>query len=165
MVMSLLPSNASDPACRVALLVGDGIDGEAMRAVHRALTHQGVRPSFVGPRLGIVRCSGGEAISVDIRLEGASALGWDALVVPQGDIGLATLLQTDAATRFVADGHRSGKPLLVLGGGATMVEAAGIPVLQEDGDARPGLFVHPTGTATLESTVARFVGAVRAGIA
>ena len=121
---------------RVALLVADGVDAIALRAVHAQLAQLGAAPRYVGVRLGRVKPRAGDAIHVEVTFETAPSATWDAVVVPDGDTGLAALGQ---AVEFIKDQYRHCKPILVLGQQSILAEAAQLPVALPDGSADPGL--------------------------
>ena len=69
---------------RVAILVADGCDGEALVALADRLTSDGAVPRFVSTTLGSVQPASGDAIEVDISLEAAPSVLYDAVVLPDG---------------------------------------------------------------------------------
>ena len=69
---------------RIAILVADGIDGEAVKALHAGLLEAGAVPRIVGARLGQVNTEQGDAIDVEVTLETGPAVLYDALAVPGG---------------------------------------------------------------------------------
>ena len=73
------PGDGSIAARRVAILVADGVRrrGAASRWP-RAAHGQGAVPRFVGPTLGGVDARGGEPIEVDVGIEAAPSVLFDA---------------------------------------------------------------------------------------
>ena len=51
-------------------------------AMHEALAAQGAVPRFVGVKLGQVQSASGEPIEVEISMETAPSVVWDAMIVP-----------------------------------------------------------------------------------
>ena len=141
---------------QIALLVADGVDGDSLRTAHAALAGAGAAPRFVGARLGKVTPRSGAPIHVEVTLETAPSVVWDAVVVPAGDDALADLGQ---AVDFVKDPYRHGKAILALGDSSALVAAAKLPDSLPDGSADPGLIVagHRGGA---DSAVAAFIAAV-----
>ena len=78
------PGDGSIRTRRVAILVADGCDGEALVALADRLTSEGAVPRFVSTTLGSVQPADGDAIEVDVSLEAAPAVLYDALVLPDG---------------------------------------------------------------------------------
>jgi catalase len=140
--LSLLarPGDGSIRTRRVALLVADGVNGKAMNALHAELLRQGAVPRFVGPRLGAVRTTEGDEIDVEVSLETAPAVLFDAAVAPDGAAAQA-LSKIGLALEFIKDQYRHCKPILALGVGKALFEAAGIPLRLPEGGADPGILI------------------------
>jgi catalase len=109
----------------VALLVANGIAASSVLEAHRFLAEAGAVPRFVGATLGRVQCSGGETIEVEISMEAASAVLYDALILPDGKEGVDALQLVGHAMEFVKDQYRHCKPILAFGASSAMLEAAG----------------------------------------
>ncbi|MGZ8260724.1 MAG: catalase, partial [Caldimonas sp.] len=138
--LSLLarPGDGGVRGRKVALLVADGIDGESLRAAHRALADQGAAPRFVGVRLGRVRPASGAPIDVEVTLETAPSVTWDAVVIPGNDAALAKVGQT---LEFLKDQYRHCKPMLFLGASSESMQECKLPQTLPDGSADPGLLL------------------------
>ena len=131
------PGSAGVKSRKVALLIADGIDGESLRAVHAALVKAGAIPRYIGARLGEVHPATGEAIHVEVTMETAPSVVWDAMVIPSQDDALAEL---GSAVEFLKDQFRHCKTILVLGQESALVEAAAIPLTLDDKPI-PGLLL------------------------
>ncbi|HEY6645419.1 catalase [Povalibacter sp.] len=134
---------------RVAILVADGVDGASALAIHEALTAQEAVPRFVGVKLGTIESASGEDFEVEISLETAPAVVWDAMIVPDGEAAAATLAQRGQALEFLKDQYRHCKPILLIGAAQALLDAAGVPPALPSGKADPGLlrFDQATGDA------------------
>jgi catalase len=135
------PGDGSARGARVALLVADGAEGASLRAIHGALARVRAAPRYVGLRLGRVTCDGGEAIEVEATLETMPSVLWDAVVLPGGALADARLADIGLAVEFVKEQYRHCKPLLVLGGESTLLEAAGVAMAEADTPPDPGIIV------------------------
>jgi catalase len=137
--LSLLarPGNYGIKTRRIAILVADGADGDSLSTLHERLLAEGAVPRFVGPKLGSI----GE-IDVEVTLEASPAVLYDAVVVPDGEAA-AALATVGQALEFVKDQYRHCKPILVLGSGDRLLEAAGIPDALPNGKPDPGI-LHAT---------------------
>ena len=142
------PGNGDVGGRRVALLVCDGIDADSLRSVHAALAKAGAAPRFVGARLGAVKPQNGAPVHVEVTLETAPAVLWDAMVVPAGDAAQQTLAALGQALEFAREQYRHCKPLLVLGGATTFLDAAGIKPSLPDGRPDPGIVTGAGGDRT-----------------
>jgi catalase len=124
---------------RIAILVAEGIDDASVTELHRLLAERGAVPRFVGVRLGKIEGATGNAIDVEISLETSPAVLYDALILPDGDAGVAALGESGQALEFIKDQYRHCKPILVLGAAQTLLEAVNIPLTLPDGTADTGL--------------------------
>ncbi len=135
------PGDGNIRTRRIAILVADGVDGEAATALHEALTEQGAVPRYVGARLGAVKTAGGETLEVEVTLETMPSVLFDALAVPGGKVAVQTLGNAGMALEFIKDQYRHAKPILALNEGADLVENAGVPARLPSGEDDPGLLV------------------------
>jgi catalase len=150
------PGDGSIRTRRIAILVGDGVEGDSLRVLQKALLDEGAVPTFVGVRLGSCEDAGGGSLEVGATFENSPAVLFDALVVPDGD---ATAISKDARSmEFVQLHYRHAKTLLVLGSGRALAEAAGIPMSLPSGEPDPGLIV--AGTEALKDAGRAFIVAV-----
>jgi len=128
---------------RVAILVADGVDASAAMTMHETLMGQGAVPRFVGIKLGQVRGANGDAIEVEVSMEAAPSVLWDALIVPDGDQALDALSNSGHAIEFIKDQYRHCKPMLFVGLAEGLLEDVGIPERLTSGEADPGLLQFP----------------------
>jgi catalase len=135
------PGDGSIRTRRVAILVADGVDVTVAQPIHAALLSEGAVPRFVGPRLGTVRGGNGAELEVEISLETGPSVLFDALAIPDGDAGAQALTKVGQALEFVKDTFRHCKPILAVGGGKRLLEAANLPSALPDGKPDPGLLV------------------------
>jgi len=123
------PGSTGVKTLKVAILVADGIDGDSVREMYAALVKAGAVPRLIGPKMGMVKPSSGEAIHVEVSMEAAPAVTFDALVLPANDEGL---MQTAHAVDFLKEHFRHCKPIRVLGDESMVVEQAGLPDASKD---------------------------------
>ncbi|MES2742075.1 MAG: catalase [Pseudomonadota bacterium] len=142
---------------RIAVMVASGVDGAMVRALYAALLVQGAVPRLVGPCLGKVGALDDHPLDVEITFEAGPAVLYDALLLPDGVAG-ATLAQDPRALEFVREQYRHGKPILAVGGGALLVERAGLPPTLPDGEADPGLILCDA--AGLDTALPAFTAAL-----
>jgi catalase len=124
---------------KVAILVAEGVDAEAALAMHQTLAAEGAVPRFVGIKLGEVQSADDQVITVEISMETAPSVVWDAMIVPDGEDAVAVLSNSGHAKEFLKDQYRHCKPILLMGGAEQLLEAAGVPAQLPDGENDPGL--------------------------
>jgi catalase len=132
------PGDGTVKTRRVAILVANGVD-PSITALHTALSSAGAVPRFVGARLGRVKTDGGEPIDVEVTLEAAPAVLFDAMVLPEGPDAVDTLSNEGQVLEFLKDQYRHCKPILVLGASSEILEKAGIPATLPSGAEDAGL--------------------------
>jgi catalase len=134
------PGEAGIRTRRIAILVADGVDASSATALHEGLTAQGAVPRFVGIALGQANPQAGEPIEIEVSMEAAPSVLWDAMIVPGGDAATETLSQSGHAIEFIKDQYRHCKPILILGAAASkLLDAARVPATLPDGGEDPGL--------------------------
>jgi catalase len=104
-------------------------------------------PRFVATTLGTVQPSTGDAIEVDVSLEAAPAVLYDALVLPSGTAAIAALRGDGRTLEFIKDQFRHCKPILALGESAELLQACGIAPTLPNGQAVPGVLASDAASA------------------
>jgi catalase len=132
---------------RVAILVADGVDGEAAAALHEGLLKAGAVPRFVGARLGAVETEQGDTLEVEVTLETSPSVVYDAVAVPGGQEAVEQLSNTGQAVEFIKDSYRHCKPLLAIGAGGTLLDSAGAAASLMSGEPDPGVLSFEEGQA------------------
>jgi catalase len=156
------PGDGSILARRIALLVADGVDAGAVRALYDALLGAGAVPRYVGSRLGEVAAGDGEPLPVEVTMEAAPGVLFDAVVLPPGGAAGEVLADDADAVEFVRQQYRHCKPMMVPGSCARLLEMAGVAAAQE-GASDPGmLHVSDDGVASAAEAFMRLVAAHRA---
>jgi catalase len=148
------PGDGSIRTRRVAILVADGVDVGVAQALHAALLAEGAVPRFVGPRLGTVRGGNGAELEVEITLETGPSVLFDALALPEGAAAAKLLAGVGQAVEFIKDTYRHCKPILAVGAGKELLDAAQIPTALPDGKPDPGLLVVPASDRGTEQFIA-----------
>jgi catalase len=142
------PGDGSAKTRRVAILVADGVEGASLAVLHTTLAGAGAVPRFVGARLGQVTDAEGEPIDVEVSMEAAPAVLFDALVLPDGTEAVAALGADGHTLEFIKDQYRHCKPILVLGEGSQLLDKAGVTATLPSGDPDPGLLQFDAAQAT-----------------
>ena len=147
------PGHTGIRSRRVAMLVADGITGQAALTLHQGLSDHGAVPRFVGIRLGQVSSEDSEPFDVEISLETGPSVVYDALVLPDGEAAVGALIESGQALEFLKDQYRHCKPILVMGASSSLLDYAGIPAALPSGEADPGIlrFVGDNIDAALEA--------------
>jgi catalase len=126
--------------------------------IHAALAAAGAVPRFIGVKLGQVTSASGEPLDVEISLETAPAVVWDAMIVPDGQDAANELSTRGHALEFLKDQYRHCKPILLIGAAKALLEAAGIPAMLPSGEADAGLLQFDG--AKTDAAVPAFIAAL-----
>jgi catalase len=151
------PGDGSIRTRRVALLVADGVESDALQSIYNALTAEGAVATFVGHRLGAVQASGGP-IEVESTMEATPSVLFDAVVLPGGLAAIDTMMVSGQVMEFITTQYRHCKPILTLGGSSLLLEAARIPMQLPDGSADPGLLIADG--RDIDAVAAEFIKAI-----
>jgi len=135
------PGDGSIRTRRVAILVADGCDGESLVTLASRLTNACAVPRFVSTTLGAVQPASGDAIEVDVSLEAAPAVLYDALVLPDGDEAVSALRADGRTLEFIKDQYRHCKPILALGAATQLLNDCGIGAALPNGQPDSGLVI------------------------
>jgi catalase len=145
---------------RVAILVADGIESRPLVALAARLAGEGAVPRFVGPRLGRVTAADGDGIEIDVPVDAAPSVVFDAVVLPDGAGAVRALSEDGRMLEFLKDQYRHCKPILALGAASELIAKAGIPPALPSGKADPGLILAKPGSG--EDGGAAFIQAIAA---
>jgi catalase len=146
---------------KIALIVCDGVRGESLAALQKALLEQGAVPRLVGQHVGQFTTAEGEMLDADASLENEPAVLFDAVVLPDGEEAVERLLQDGRAAEFVQNQSRHCKSILVLGASHALFEAAGATQVLLDGSPDPGVVILEA-EDELEQATQAFIEAVAA---
>jgi catalase len=150
------PGDGSIRTRRVAMLVADGCEGEGLVALADGLTRHGAVPRFVSTLLGSVQPAAGDVIEVDVSLEAAPAVLYDALVLPDGADAVNALRADGRTLEFIKDQYRHCKPILAVGAGSQLLAACGIDPALPDGQQDPGVITASDASTAID----RFIEAI-----
>jgi catalase len=147
-------------ARRVAILVNDGADQDAINAVYTALIDEGAVPRLVGSRLGKIVTASGDVLDIEITLEAGPSVLYDGVVIIQENSSLQPLPQDAHALDFVRQQYRHCKPILAVGGGTQLLIDAGVPTTLPDGTIDPGIIIEQS--SLQEGSLTQFKNALAA---
>ena len=139
--LSLLarPGDGSIKARKIAVLLANGSIGASAVEVHAALLAQGAVPRFVATRIGPVETSDGIAINADASMENEPGFLFDALVLADGERGVAVLMKDANTMAFIKDQYRHGKTIMAIGAGKALLDKAEVPSKLLSGEPDAGV--------------------------
>ncbi len=137
--LTALPGVGGVRTRRVAILVADGVAGQAVVTLQAALFDAGAVPCVIAPRLGAVKVASGKPLMATATLENAASVLFDAVVLPDGAAAVALLALHAQTFEFLSHQYRHGKTILALGASRTLLDQTGIGANLASGDADPGV--------------------------
>ncbi|MDX3893188.1 catalase [Pusillimonas sp.] len=123
---------------QVAVLVADGVDGDAVWDATYALQEQGAVVRLVGPHIGTVTPGNGQAIDADASLENHPGVLFDGVIVPGGGEAAKRLAADPKAREFLTDQFLHSKTIWASRDAEALLRQAGITPQDEE---LPGIFV------------------------
>jgi catalase len=111
----------------------------------------------VAPRLGAVQTSDGVELQADGSLENSPPVLFDAMVLADGEAGVARLAALGQTMEFVANQYRHGKTILALGASSALLPMFGVPATLPSGAPDPGVLADIEDRA---DALARFLEAM-----
>jgi catalase len=142
-----LPGDGGIATRRVAILIADGVDGEAAQTLHAGLLAEGAVPRYVGIQLGSVKTATGDVLEAEATLETMPSVLFDAVAVLGEKPATTALSKVGHALEFIKDQYRHAKPILALGYGTELVEKAGVSAVLPSGASDPGMLIAQNGRA------------------
>ncbi len=120
----VLPPKEGIQSRKVAILVADGVDGEAVKGMQTALAAAGGQGKIVATRSGSVQAANGSEWKIDFSLLTTGSVLFDAVYIPGGERSVAALLRTAKARMFVQDAYLHCKTIAATGEGVALFSAA-----------------------------------------
>ena len=130
---------------RVSLLVADGVSGKSVDAVCAALEKEGVHPQIFAPRMGMITTEEGGSIKAGGTIAGNPSVLVDAVIVPEGDKSLQTLMQDGNAKYHLRQAYKHLKVIGLPGKAEGMLKAA---MMEDRKDA--GIITAASSTALMQ---------------
>jgi catalase len=156
--LTALPGDGGIRSRRIAILVADGVYGASIAALQAGLQTAGAVPVVIAARLGAVETGDRSALAAAGSLENSPSVLFDAVVLPDGDAGIARMKADGAVMEFVAHQYRHGKTILALGASVGLLAKAGIAARSREGPVDPGILLSDI--ADLDTALPRFIEAV-----
>ena len=138
--LSMEGANTGVATRRVAVLVANGVEVGALRAIQQALQDAGAASRIVSKHLGCVATSSGQQLTVDHTFANMPSVMFDAVLVPGGPASAQALARDGDAVHFVLEAYKHCKAICVIGEGAQLLRTLGLGA-GEGGPALPGVVI------------------------
>ena len=125
---------------KVAFLVADGFQDDAMSAMKMALATAGAKVCTVAPRLGVLTGESGEIENANFSLLTGSSVLVDAVYVPGGQASIAALMARPESAEFISEAYKHCKTIAATAEGIELLRSAGV---LSEGQEQSGVFADP----------------------
>ena len=126
---------------KVAVLIADGFDDQALSEMNKALLTAGAMTKTVAPRLGPIVGINGTELKADFSfLTGASVL-FDAVFIPGGEASIESLRAVAEAGDFVTEAYKHCKSIAANGAGVDFVDSV-LSGFLESTDGQDGIVLN-----------------------
>lgn len=153
-----LPGDGGIRTRKIAILAADGVQGSSILAIAAVLAAEGAVAWIIAPRLGAIKTTDGKPIVAAGSLENSAPVLFDAVVLPDGEDGVAELARYGQTLEFITNQYRHGKTLLALGASRALLEKAGVSSQLPSGNADPGILL--SGSDDCVESLDAFIAAV-----
>ncbi len=131
--LSLFYDNPKSIATRqVAFLCADGVDGDSLNTMKKALEKEGAYAKIVAPHSGEIETADGKKVKVDTSFLSGAPFVFDAYFVPDGEKSVDALLEEPAAKEFLNEGFKHLKPIAEAGEAKRLFEKTDFAGMLED---------------------------------
>ncbi|MET1079472.1 MAG: catalase HPII [Pseudomonas sp.] len=107
---------------KVAILVANGVDGDAVSFLQAQLQLQGAQAKVLGPTSAPVTTAQGQSLAVDASQEGLPSIAFDAVFVPGGAASVRALSGSGVALHYLLEAYKHLKPIAVVGEGKQLID-------------------------------------------
>ena len=118
--MNLLVDNIKGR--KVAVLVADGVDEQAVESVKAALKAEGAHAKVLGPTSAPVKTAGGATLPVDASMEGLPSIAFDAVWIPGTDKSVKAMSTNGVALHYVLEAYKHLKAIGVSDQAKALIE-------------------------------------------
>jgi catalase len=110
----------------VGILVAEGSNGTAVKAIGKAAVAAGARVTIVALRVGATSMADGSSLATDAQLAGTPSVVFDAVAVVMSEAGAELLSKEAAVLDFARDAFGHLKAIAADTGGQALLRSAGI---------------------------------------
>lgn len=105
---------------KIAFLCADGVDGDSVKSMKKALEGEGAAVEIVAPHSGMLKTSGGDTLKIDHSFLTTGSIVYDAVFVPAGEQSIATLKGESDAVQFLNEAYMHCKAIGAEGSGGLL---------------------------------------------
>jgi catalase len=122
--LNLLSGNIK--GTKIAVLVADGVNGDDVKAIKKALLAEGAHVKVLGPNAAPVTAADGSALPVDGSAEGMPSVALDAVYVPGGAASVKALSADGVAKHYLLEAYKHLKAIALAGEAKDLLKAVNL---------------------------------------
>lgn len=151
-LLSFSSTAVAGRSARVAILVGEGVDGASVNTIYGELLAHGALPYFVGCNPGSVVVADNIRLDIEVVIGGRHTMLFEAIVIPEGKSFIKTLEHNAFILNFVRQQYNHCKPILAIGAASLLLEKSAVSPALPSGLADPSIIIGAS--AQLKKAVA-----------
>lgn len=124
-LMNHLPGNIKSR--KVAILIANGVDGNAIDTFKQKLAAEGALAKLIGPSPAPVKTADGKMLTPDAAMDGMPSIAFDAVFVPGGAQSVQAMAKSGVAKHYLLEAYKHLKPIAVLGDARQLLTALNLP--------------------------------------
>ncbi len=134
---------------KIAILATDGVNGNSLQEMKKALLAAGAVVEIIAPKLGSISPEKGALIKVDKNLRTVASVLYDAVYVPGGKESVSALSREADAIHFVEQAYKHCKAVAADNDSKSFISNTSISGLLKKNKALPGLVLADAGLPKL----------------
>ncbi|MEC7472121.1 MAG: catalase HPII, partial [Pseudomonadota bacterium] len=95
---------------KVAILIANGVDGDAIEAFKQKLADEGAMAQLIGPSPAPVKTADGKMLTPDAAMDGMPSIAFDAVFVPGGAQSVQAMAKNGVAKHYLLEAYKHLKP-------------------------------------------------------
>lgn len=128
---------------QVAILLSNGVNDADLNTMKSALTAAGIQAKTIAPKMGEIKTSAGNKLTVDMSFLTASSVVFDAVYIP-GNKNISALTNEADAIHFIEEAYKHCKAIAANGEGAELISVSrvGNKTTNKQANADAGLILN-----------------------
>ncbi len=124
---------------KIAILAANGVDGNSLRQMKKALIAEGAMVEIIAPKLGSIMDAKGASITVDKNLRTVASVLYDAVFIPGSTKSAGMLAKEPDAIHFVDQAYKHCKPIAIDDSAKEFLSRTSLSGLIKKGTSLPGV--------------------------
>jgi catalase len=124
---------------KIAILAANGVDGNSLQQMKKALTAEGAVVEIIAPKLGTIKDAKAGSVNVDKNLRTVASVLYDAVFVPGGKASAVALAKEPDAIHFIDQAYKHCKAIAMDSSAEEFISRTYLGVLLSERKTLPGV--------------------------